>query len=80
MLVFMVLVGEGKQVQLILNAGGPDRVSRAQIAETVADVRGYSTSLIKSVSASSVSGLIAKNPIKYLLCYRLKLILLWLYI
>lgn len=65
MLVFMVLVGEGKQVQLILNAGGPDRVSRAQIAETVADVRGYSTSLIKSVSASSVSGLLPRIPLNF---------------
>lgn len=47
-------IAEGKQMKLILNAGGPDRVSRAQIAETVADVRGYDTSLIKPVSASSV--------------------------
>ncbi|XP_034708392.1 methionine adenosyltransferase 2 subunit beta [Vitis riparia] len=47
-------IAEGKQMKLILNAGGPDRVSRAQIAETVADVRGYDTSLIRPVSASSV--------------------------
>ncbi|KAJ6400532.1 hypothetical protein OIU84_016058 [Salix udensis] len=45
---------EGKQMKLLLNVGGPDRVSRVQMAETVAHVRGYSTSLIKQVSASSV--------------------------
>lgn len=65
MLVFMVLGPEGKQMQLILNAGGPDRVSRAQMAETVADVRGYSTSLIKPVSASSVCGLLARIPLNF---------------
>lgn len=42
------------QMQLVLNAGGPDRVSRVQMAEAVTDVRGYNTSLIRSVSASSV--------------------------
>lgn len=42
-------------MKLLLNAGGPDRVSRAQMAETVAHVRGYDTSFIKKVSASSVS-------------------------
>nr|ABK94912.1 unknown [Populus trichocarpa] len=45
---------EGKQMKLLLNVGGPDRVSRVQMAETVAHVRGYNTSLIKQVSASSV--------------------------
>lgn len=42
-------------MKLLLNAGGPDRVSRVQMAEAVAHVRGYDTSLIKQVSASSVS-------------------------
>ena len=65
MLVFMVLVPEGKQMQLILNAGGPDRVSRAQMAEAVADVRGYSTTLIKPVSASSVCGLLPILPLNF---------------
>lgn len=41
-------------MQLLLNVGGPDRVSRVQMAEVVAEIRGYSTSLIKPVSASSV--------------------------
>lgn len=41
-------------MQLLLNAGGPDRVSRLQMAEAVAQFRGYDTSIIKSVSASSV--------------------------
>ncbi|KAL1546433.1 methionine adenosyltransferase 2 subunit beta-like [Salvia divinorum] len=47
-------ITEVKQVQLLLNVGGPDRVSRVQMAEAVAHARGYSTSLIKQVSASSV--------------------------
>ncbi|KAL0002530.1 hypothetical protein SO802_016311 [Lithocarpus litseifolius] len=47
-------ISEGKQMQLLLNVGGPDRVSRVQMAEAVADFRGYNTSLIKPVSASSV--------------------------
>ncbi|XP_051144204.1 uncharacterized protein LOC127260513 isoform X2 [Andrographis paniculata] len=44
----------GKEMQLLLNAGGPDRVSRVGMAEAVAHARGYSTSSIKPVSASSV--------------------------
>ncbi|KAL2251728.1 UNVERIFIED_CONTAM: dTDP-4-dehydrorhamnose reductase [Sesamum indicum] len=47
-------ISESKQMQLLLNVGGPDRVSRVQMAEAVAHVKGYSTSLIKPVSASSV--------------------------
>ncbi|KAM5555183.1 hypothetical protein ABKV19_023197, partial [Rosa sericea] len=45
---------EAKQRKLLLNVGGSDRVSRVQMAEMVADIRGYNLSLIKSVSASSV--------------------------
>lgn len=41
-------------MQLLLNVGGPDRVSRVQMAQVVADIRGYNPSLIKPVSASSV--------------------------
>lgn len=48
-------ISEGKQMQLLLNVGGPDRVSRVQMAETVAAIRGYDHSLIKSVSALSVN-------------------------
>lgn len=47
-------LSEDKQMQLLLNVGGPDRVSRVQMAEAVAEIRGYSTSLIKPISASSV--------------------------
>ncbi|XP_057454545.1 uncharacterized protein LOC130746053 [Lotus japonicus] len=47
-------ISERKQMQLLLNAGGPDRVSRVQMAEAVAQFRGHETSLIKSVSASTV--------------------------
>ncbi|KAG0454123.1 hypothetical protein HPP92_025427 [Vanilla planifolia] len=42
-----------EQMKLILNVGGPDRLSRVQMAETVASYRGYNHSLIKSISASS---------------------------
>lgn len=48
------MFAEAKQRKLLLNVGGPDRVSRVQMAEMVADIRGYNLSLIKSVSASSV--------------------------
>ncbi|KAL6513588.1 hypothetical protein OROGR_021074 [Orobanche gracilis] len=47
-------ISEAKQMRLVLNVGGPDRVSRVQMAQAVAHVRGYSASLIKSVSASTV--------------------------
>lgn len=49
-----VHAADGKIVQVLLNVGGPDRVSRLQMAESVAVVRGYNPSIIKSVSASSV--------------------------
>ncbi|KAE9460127.1 hypothetical protein C3L33_08009, partial [Rhododendron williamsianum] len=42
-------ISEGKQIQLLLNVGGPDRLSRAQMAEAVAQFRGYNSSLIKPV-------------------------------
>ncbi|GJM87419.1 hypothetical protein PR202_ga03370 [Eleusine coracana subsp. coracana] len=48
-------LSDGKRIQVLLNVGGPNRVSRLQMAESVADVRGYSHSIIKSVSASSVN-------------------------
>jgi len=48
-------IADGKEMKLLLNVGGPDRLSRAQIAEIVADVKGHSRSLIKHVSASSVN-------------------------
>ncbi|GKV13083.1 hypothetical protein SLEP1_g24150 [Rubroshorea leprosula] len=47
-------LSEGKKMQVLLNVGGPDRVSRVQMAEAVAQIRGYDTSLINTVSASSV--------------------------
>ncbi|KAK7854074.1 hypothetical protein CFP56_033803, partial [Quercus suber] len=43
---------EGKQMQLLLDVSGPDRVSRVQMAEVVADFRGHNMPLIKAVSAS----------------------------
>ncbi|XP_010419602.1 PREDICTED: methionine adenosyltransferase 2 subunit beta-like [Camelina sativa] len=47
-------VSDDKQMQLVLNAGGPERLSRVEMAQAVAEVRGYDLSLIKHVSASSV--------------------------
>lgn len=47
-------VTESTPMRLLLNLGGPDRVSRVQMAETVAEIRGYDISLINPVSASSV--------------------------
>lgn len=41
-------------MRLVLNAGGPDRLSRVQMAQVVAEIRGHDQSLIKHVSASSV--------------------------
>ncbi|KAJ8450192.1 hypothetical protein Cgig2_033386 [Carnegiea gigantea] len=49
-------VTESTPVRLLLNLGGPDRVSRVQMAETIAEIRGYDISLINPVSASSVDG------------------------
>lgn len=47
-------LSDGNQMKLVLNVCGPDRLSRAQMAEAVADYRGYDRSLIKPVSASSI--------------------------
>ncbi|KAI3833633.1 hypothetical protein MKW92_043072 [Papaver armeniacum] len=48
-------ISDKEQMKLLLNVGGPDRLSRLQMAEAVATVRGYNTSLLKPVSASSVN-------------------------
>ncbi|XP_059312709.1 uncharacterized protein LOC132063943 isoform X1 [Lycium ferocissimum] len=48
-------ISDREPMQLLLNVGGPDRVSRVQMAEAVAHVRGYNLSLIKSVSSSTVN-------------------------
>lgn len=55
-------ISEGEQTQLLINAGGPDRVSRVQMAEAVAHVRSYSTSLIKPVSALSIARGVKSPP------------------
>ncbi|PWA40357.1 NAD(P)-binding Rossmann-fold superfamily protein [Artemisia annua] len=47
-------ISDGEKMQLLLNVGGPDRLSRVQMAEVVARVRGYDAWLIKQVSASSI--------------------------
>ncbi|KAG6505514.1 hypothetical protein ZIOFF_037870 [Zingiber officinale] len=51
---YLPLISDGKQMQLLLNVGGANRVSRLQMAESVARIKGYNPSLIKPVSASSV--------------------------
>ena len=53
-LTIKIVEPEGKQMQLLLDVGGPDRVSRVQMAEAVVNFRGCNTPLIKAVSASSV--------------------------
>ncbi|KAM7261244.1 hypothetical protein ACFE04_026719 [Oxalis oulophora] len=55
-------ISEKRQMQLLLNVCGPDRLSRAQMAETVADIRGHSASLVKSVSASTVDRGVKSPP------------------
>nr|GMD65011.1 methionine adenosyltransferase 2 subunit beta [Ipomoea batatas] len=45
-------ISESKPMQLLVNVGGPDRVSRVQMAEAVAEIRGYKAS-INPVSSSS---------------------------
>ncbi|KAL4191672.1 hypothetical protein AMTRI_Chr07g31060 [Amborella trichopoda] len=41
-----------REMQLVLNVGGPDRLSRLEMAEVVAKIRCYDSSKIKSISAS----------------------------
>ncbi|ESQ37708.1 hypothetical protein EUTSA_v10028798mg [Eutrema salsugineum] len=58
------VVSDEKQMRIVLNAGGPDRLSRVQMAEVVAEVRGHDHSLIKHVSASSVDrGVVSPSDI-----------------
>lgn len=42
-------------MRLVINVGGPDRVPRSEMAKIVAACKGHDSSLIRSVSASSVS-------------------------
>jgi len=60
-----VHAADGKKVQVLLNVGGPDRVSRLQMAESIAVVRGYNPSIIKSVSASSVLSFLWNVALKH---------------
>lgn len=53
-------------MRLVINVGGPDRVSRSEMAKIVAACKGHESSLIRSVSASSVSGY--KNQTALLSC------------
>lgn len=44
----------GPRLQLLLNIGGPERLSRAEMAKVVAEVRGFDKALIKHIPAASV--------------------------
>lgn len=46
---------KGSTFQLLLNVGGPERLSRADMAEVVAEVGRFDKSLIKHVKAASVN-------------------------
>eukprot|EP00271_Cylindrocystis_brebissonii_P016788 TRINITY_DN412_c0_g1_i1.p1 TRINITY_DN412_c0_g1~~TRINITY_DN412_c0_g1_i1.p1 ORF type:complete len:371 (+),score=61.63 TRINITY_DN412_c0_g1_i1:37-1113(+) len=52
----------GEVIQELFNLGGPDRLSRLQMAEMVAVVRGYSRAPIKAVPAASVNRGVASPP------------------
>lgn len=54
-------IADGTSMQVIFNVGGPDRLSRLQMAEIVAAVRGYELSLLKPVSASTINRCV-KSP------------------
>ncbi|BBM97049.1 hypothetical protein MPTK1_1g02650 [Marchantia polymorpha subsp. ruderalis] len=56
------LTAEGGFAQLVLNVGGPDRLSRAEMAEVVAEVKGYEASLINHVKASTVDRGVKSPP------------------
>lgn len=45
--------GTSNRMHLLLNVGGPDRVSRAAMAETVADVRGYDKTVVRKISSQT---------------------------
>ncbi|KAL2651191.1 hypothetical protein R1flu_019319 [Riccia fluitans] len=56
------LTAEGGFSQLVLNVGGPDRLSRAQMAEVVAGARGYDPSSINHVESSTVNRGVRSPP------------------
>ncbi|KAJ3672234.1 hypothetical protein LUZ60_006955 [Juncus effusus] len=57
-------ISDKKKMQIVLNVGGPDRLSRVEMAESVAKFRRYDQTLIKSVSASSVNrGVVSPSDI-----------------
>lgn len=45
--------GTKNPMHLVLNVGGPDRLSRAAMAETVAHVRGYDKALVRKGSSQT---------------------------
>ncbi|CAM6112623.1 unnamed protein product [Calypogeia fissa] len=61
-LIMINSIAEGGFSQLLLNVGGPDRLSRAGMAEVVAQVRGHDVALINHVSASTVNRGVKSPP------------------
>ncbi len=55
LLIAKSIATEGIHMHLVLNLGGPDKVSRADMADVVAEVQGYNKEFVKRVSALSVS-------------------------
>ncbi len=55
LLIAKSIATEGSHMHLVLNLGGPDKVSRADMADVVAEVQGYNKEFVKRVSALSVS-------------------------
>lgn len=53
LLVERSFAGTNNPMHLLLNMGGPDRLSRAGMAETVAHVRGYDKALVRKVSSQT---------------------------
>lgn len=50
-------------LHLLLNVGGPDRLSRAAMAETVANVQGYDTNLVRRVSSQTAVSVLRSTQI-----------------
>ncbi|CAK9276131.1 unnamed protein product [Sphagnum jensenii] len=55
LLIAKSIATEGSHMHLVLNLGGPDKVSRADMADVVAEVQGYNKEFVKRVSALSVN-------------------------
>lgn len=67
---FAAGVQQQHPLHLLLNVGGPDRLSRAAMAETVARVGGYDTKLVRRVSSqTAVSGTLTPSLLFMFHCF-----------